>query len=87
MTADCAVRAFLPDLFTCERNDSKRVVSTLRIGVIQVLLVCVGFLLIAPSQASVQQIIDHRAPAPSALQGLDLYPNLQAIQFQVEVSF
>jgi len=34
-----------------------------------------------------QQIIDHRAPAPSALQGLDLYPNLQAILFQVGVSF
>jgi hypothetical protein len=34
-----------------------------------------------------QQIIDHRAPAPSALQGLDLYPNLQAVLFQVGVSF
>jgi hypothetical protein len=34
-----------------------------------------------------QQLMDYRAPALSALQGLDLYPNLQAILFQVGVNF
>jgi hypothetical protein len=34
-----------------------------------------------------RQIMDNRAPAPTALQGLDLYPNLQAVLFQVGVSF
>jgi hypothetical protein len=34
-----------------------------------------------------EQIMDHRSPAPSALQSLDLYPDLQAILFQVGVSF
>jgi hypothetical protein len=34
-----------------------------------------------------QQLVDNRAPAPSALQGLNLYPNLQAVLFQVGVSF
>jgi hypothetical protein len=34
-----------------------------------------------------QQIMDNRAAAPTALQGLDLYPDLQAVLFQVGVSF
>lgn len=34
-----------------------------------------------------QQTIDRRAPAPTALQGLDLYPGLQAILFQVGFSY
>jgi hypothetical protein len=34
-----------------------------------------------------QQIMDNRAPAPTALQGLDLYPSLEAVLFQVGVSF
>jgi hypothetical protein len=34
-----------------------------------------------------QQILDHRASAPSALQGLDLYPGLQAILVQFGFSY
>jgi hypothetical protein len=34
-----------------------------------------------------QQTFDHRAATPSALQGLDLYPGLQAILLQVGFSY